>query len=84
MAVKAPLKNEFAFFQTRFYLASLNFLTMGDFHRSRILMDSIQVQKEKEKNHRHVFTSFLKDKTCIGKFHIVVLQWTSRNCTKKA
>ena len=82
-AVKAPLENEFAFFQTRFYLASLNFLTMGNFRRSRILMDSIQVQKEKEKNHRRVFTSFLKDKTCIGKFHMVVLQWTSRKCTKK-
>lgn len=42
-------KTEFALFQTRFYLASLNFLTMGDFRWSRVLMDSIQVQKEKEK-----------------------------------
>ena len=56
---------------------------MGNFRRNRILMDSIQVQKQKEKNHRCVFTSFLKDKTCIGKFHMVVLQWTSRKCTKK-
>lgn len=46
---KDAIKNKFAFLQTRFYLASLNFLTMGEFRRSRIHMDSIQVQKEKEK-----------------------------------
>ena len=46
---KDAIENKFAFLQTRFYLASSNFLTMGEFRRSRIHMDSIQVQKEKEK-----------------------------------
>ena len=53
----------------------------GDFYWSCILKDFIQVQKEEGKIRRRVFTLSIKRQ--IRRFHVVVVQWTSKKCTKK-
>ena len=53
----------------------------GDFYWSCILKDFIQVQKEERKIRRRVFTFSIKRQ--IRRFHVVVVQWTSKKCTKK-
>jgi len=63
------------------YLEPLNSSNVGDFSWSLILKGFIYVQIEKGKICRRVSTSSIKRR--IGKFDVVVVQWTSKNCTKK-
>ena len=63
------------------YLNPLNMSNAGDFSWSWILKDLVPVQKEEEKFCRHMSTSSIKRQ--IRRFHMVVMQWTSKKCTKK-
>ena len=60
----------------RAFLDPLNWSNMGDFSWISILKDCSRVQKENEK--------LFAIKRSIRKFHIVVVQWTSKKCTKKS
>ena len=63
------------------YLDQLNMSNIGDLSWSWILKDFIQVQKEERK---FVVVMFMFSiKRSIRRFHVVVVQWTSKKCTKK-
>ena len=63
------------------YLDPLNMSNVGDLSWSWILKDFIQVQKEERK---FVVVMFMFSiKRSIRRFHVVVVQWTSKKCTKK-
>ena len=63
------------------YLDPLNMSNVGDLPWSWILKDFIQVQKEERK---FVVVMFMFSiKRSIRRFHVVVVQWTSKKCTKK-
>ena len=53
----------------------------GNFSWSWILKDFIQVLKGEGKFRRRMSTSSIKRQ--IRRFHVVVVQWTSKKCTKK-
>ena len=65
------------------YLELLNISNAGDFSWRWILKDFIQVQKEEDNStiRRGMFTSSTKRQ--IRSFHVVVVQRTSKKCTKK-
>ena len=65
----------------RLYLDSLNMSKAGDFSWTWILKDFIQAQKEKEEFVAVCPPSSINHR--IGSFHVVVVQWTSKKCTKK-
>ena len=65
----------------RVYLDPLNMSNAGDLSWSWILKDFIQVQKEEGKIRRGMSTSSTKRQ--IRSFHVVVVQRTSKKCTKK-
>ena len=65
----------------RVYLDPLNMSNAGAFSWKRILKDFIQVQKKEGKFCRRTSTSSKKRQ--IRRFHVVVVQWTSKKCTKK-
>ena len=65
----------------RVYLDPLNMPNVGDFSWSWILKDFIQVPKEEGKFVVVMSTSSIKRQ--IRRFHVVVVQWTSRKRTKK-
>ena len=63
----------------RVYLDPLNDMSnAGDFSLSWILKDFIQFQKEEGSR---MSTSSIKRQ--IRRFYVVVVQWTSKKCTKK-
>ena len=62
----------------RVYLDRLNMSNAGDFSLSWILKDFIQFQKEEGSR---MSTSSIKRQ--IRRFYVVVVQWTSKKCTKK-
>ena len=66
----------------RVYLDLLNTPNAGDFFWSWILKDFTQVQKEEGK-FVVVYISTSSIKRQIRRFHVVVVQWTSKECTKK-
>ena len=66
----------------RVYLDLLNMLNVGDFSWSWIRKDFIQVKTEKGK-FVVVCPSTSSMKRQISRFHVVVVQWTSKKCTKK-
>jgi len=63
------------------FLDPLNMSNAGDFSWSWIFKDFIQVQKEEGKICRRMSTSSIKRQT--RRFHVVVVRWTSKKCTKK-
>ena len=63
------------------YLDQLNMSNIGDLSWSWILKDFIQVQKEERKFVVVMFMFSIKQS--IRRFHVVVVQWTSKKCTKK-
>ena len=65
----------------RLYLDPLNMPNAGDFSWTWILKDFIQVQKEEGKLVVVCPPSSIKRR--IGSFYVVVVQWTSKKCTKK-
>lgn len=81
---ESAIKKRICVLSNSLLFSVVNFFNYGRFSPESNSHGLYPSSKRKRKNHRHVFTSFLKDKTCIDKFHIVALQWTSRNCTKKA
>ena len=62
----------------RVYLDRLNMSNASDFSLSWILKDFIQFQKEEGSR---MSTSSIKRQ--IRRFYVVVVQWTSKKCTKK-
>ena len=65
----------------RVYLDPLNMSNAGDFSWSWIRKDFLQVQKEQaRKIRRHITTSSIKRHI---RFHVVVVQWTSKKCIEK-
>ena len=62
------------------YLDPLNMSNVGDLPWSWILKDFIQVQKEERK---FVVVMFMFSIKRSIRFHVVVVQWTSKKCTKK-
>ena len=64
------------------YLDPLNMSNAGDFSWSWIRKDFIQVQIEKGK-YVVVCPSTSSMKRPVRRFHVVVVQWTSKKCTKK-
>ena len=66
----------------RVYLDLLNTPNAGDFSWSWILKDFTQVQKEEGK-FVVVYISTSSIKRQIRRFHVVVVQWTSKESTKK-
>ena len=82
-AVKTSVKkmNLRSFKLNRVYLDPLNMSNAGDFSWSWILKDFIQVQKQEGKFVVVLFTSSIKRQ--IRRFHVVIVQWTSRKWTKK-
>ena len=65
----------------RVCLDPLNMSNAGDFSWSWILKDLIQVQKRGRKIRRPMSKSSIKRQ--IRRFHVVVVQWMSKKCTKK-
>ena len=65
----------------RVYLDPLNMSNAGNFSWSWILKDFIQVQKEEGKFVVVLSTSSVKRQN--RRFQVVVVQWTSKKCTKK-
>ena len=65
----------------KLYRAYLDPLNVGDFSWSWILWDFFWGSKRERKIRRRVSTSFIKRR--IRRFHFVVVQWTSKKCTKK-
>ena len=65
----------------RVYLDPLNKSNAGDFSCRWILTDFIQSQKRWREIRRSMSTSPIKRQ--IRSFHVVVVQWTSKKCTKK-
>ena len=65
------------------YLVPLNMSNADDFSGTWILKDFIQDQKEeaKSKIRRRMSKSSIKRQ--IRRFHVVVVQWTSKKCTKR-
>ena len=58
---------------------------VGNFSCSWILKDCIHVQKEKGEFVVVCWWEFMSSvKCCIRKFHIVIVQWMSKKCTKKS
>ena len=58
---------------------------VGNFSCSWILKDCIHVQKEKGEFVVVCSWEFMSSvKCCIRKFHIVIVQWMSKKCTKKS
>ena len=64
----------------RVYLEPLNLSNVGDCSWSWILKDFIHVQIRKRNISRRMSTSSIKRR--IGRFQVVVVQWTKK-CTKK-
>ena len=64
----------------RVYLDPLNMSNAGDFSWSWILKDFIQVEKEGREIRCRISTSSIKHQ--IRRCHVVVVQWTSKKCTK--
>ena len=68
----------------RVYLDPRNMSNAGDFSWSRIFKDFIQVQKEEETFVAVCSSmSMSSTKRQIRRFNVVVVQWTSRKCTKE-
>ena len=64
------------------YLDPLNMSNAGDFSWSCILKDFTYVQKDEGK-FVVVYISTSSIKRQIRRFHVLVVQWTSKKCTKK-
>ena len=64
----------------RVHLARSVFSNVGDLSWSWIRKDFIQVQESSEIR-RRMFTSSIKRR--ISRFHVVVVQWTTKKCTRK-
>ena len=73
--------NSRSFKLNRVYLDPINMSNAGDFSWSWILKDFFSGSKRRRKIHRRMFTSSIKRQ--IRRFHVVVVQWTSKKCTRK-
>ena len=82
-AVKTSLKkmNLRSFKLYRVYLDPLNMSNADDFPGVELLRTLLRFKKRKE-NYRRISTSSIKRQ--IRRFYVVVVQWTSKKCTKKA
>ena len=65
----------------KLYRAYLDPLNVGDFSWSWFFSGLFLGSKRERKIRRRVFTSFIK--RSIRRFHVVVVQWTSKKFTKK-
>ena len=65
----------------RAHLNLLNLSNVGEFSRSGILQGLYPGSKRERKIRRQMLTSSVKRR--IGRFDIVVVQWTWKKCTKK-
>ena len=64
----------------RVYLDPLNMSNADDFPGVELLRTLLRFKKRKE-NYRRISTSSIKRQ--IRRFYVVVVQWTSKKCTKK-
>ena len=80
--VKTSLKNEFASFQTLLRLfGTAQFLKCRRLLLELNSLGLYSCSNRKGKFFRCMSTSSIKRR--IGRFHVVVVQWTSKKCTKK-